>query len=88
MKYINLKDVICPGDLVSYGSTKAAYSLDDIGRSLGAEIPCTARVVAVYRDFVITQLRVVQDCANRWNIKAVNGDVNWWRGGRDYVDCI
>ena len=88
MKYINLQHVIYPGDLISYGSTKAAYSLDDIGRSLSTEIPCTARVIAVYRDFVVTQLRTVQDCANRWNIEAVNGDANWWRGDEDNVDCI
>lgn len=91
MRKTSLKHYIRPGDMITYDSTKAIIKPFDVGRAPGAEVTCTAPVIAVYPDFVIVQLRVVRDCANRWNIKSVNADKYWYfkeRGGVDYVDCV
>lgn len=84
IKDYDLRHYIRVGDTITYESLKCCDDISGITRKGYAD--CKARVIAVYKDFVVTKLRAGKDCANRWNIKELNGKEFVLRKEEFYVE--
>ena len=87
MRSSDLRDYVKVGDVLTYESTKAAYTVEDLSKK---SIRAKGVVTAVYPYFAITKLRKCQDTANRWDIYEINGRPFKAFGGGDqqYVDML
>lgn len=87
MRSSDLRDYVKVGDILTYETTKEAYSVEDLFKK---SIIAKGIVTAVYPYFAITKLRKCQDTANRWDIYEINGKPFSLFGGGDqqYVDML
>ena len=68
----DLRKVIFPGDKITFNSVAACRNVTELCRAPGATVVATGKAKAVYKDWVLVELRSgVREGANRGNISKV-----------------